>query len=431
MALKRRDGGRKGKNKMKKRIIVVGAGAAGMMAAIASAREGASVTVLEAMERPGKKLLLTGNGRCNLTNTDPALPESYYGSGSKMAEKIIRRFDAGETRAFFMELGLLTQEKNGYVYPYTAQSGSVLQVLLAELRRQQVKLKFSEKIQGLSFDGENWLVKTDTWEYPADAVILACGSKAVPSTGSDGSGYLLAEAAGHTVISPAPALVPVTCKGDFFHILAGVRCRAEVSLWERRGERRVFIRKEKGELQWTKYGVSGIVVFQLSRFITAGICGRSCELRINLLPDFDAGSLLDRLTDRARELPGEKVSVLLAGFLPDKLVLHILKQSGVSPKTPCSLLEGGQLKKLLDVATDLPLAVTGTRSFDVCQVCSGGVDCREVSADTLESLKRKGLYFAGEILDVDGPCGGYNLQWAWSSGYTAGRSAAGAFQTLF
>ncbi len=408
----------------KKTVLIVGGGAAGMTAAIWAARRGASVTLLESMNQPGQKLLLTGNGRCNLTNTDPELAGKYYGSGSALAASVIRQFDSGQVISFFNKLGLLTWGKNGYVYPYTARSGSVLAVLLAELRRLGIKLKYSEKVRAVSFRNGKWEAKTDTWQYSGDALILACGSRAVPATGSDGSGYDLALSLGHRIIPPVPALVPVVCAGDAFRSAAGVRCRARVSLVEEKNGEEKLIRQETGELQWTGYGVSGIVVFQLSRFISDAQSPGSLMLKIDLLPDFDISSLLNLLRERAAWLPDETAAVLLAGFLPERLTPLVLKQAGVSPKTRCGDISEQQLVQILDTATALTLAVTGTKSFDACQVCGGGVDCREISPDTLESKIQRGLYFAGEILDVDGPCGGYNLQWAWSSGYVAGCRAA-------
>jgi hypothetical protein len=406
---------------MPPKILIVGAGPAGMTAAIAAARSGASVTILEAMDRPGKKLLLTGNGRCNLTNKDELLPTRYYGTGADLAGKILPQFPVSETLAFFESLGLWTMEKNGYVYPATAQAASVLELLLAELRRLKVKMKYTEKVQSLTRTEGIWQVQTATWQYQADAVILACGSKAVPLTGSDGSGYELAAALGHRIIRPAPALVPLTCKGDSFAALAGVRSRAEVSLMD--GEQ--LVKKEAGELQWTKYGVSGIVIFQLSRFVSADEEGKQFHLLINLLPEQDPDRVKAQLQKRAQELPNEKVTVLFTGLLHTKLIPYILKTAGISQKLTCRDLTEAQLQHILDTASGLCLTVTGTKSFEESQVCSGGVDGRELS-DTLESLKAERLYFAGELIDIDGPCGGYNLQWAWSSGYVAGIAAAQA-----
>lgn len=444
----------------KRNVIVVGAGAAGLMAAVWAARSGAEVTILEAMERPGKKLLLTGNGRCNLTNLDPDLPERYYGTGHALARSVIQQFDAFAVRSFFEELGLLTTEKNGYVYPYCAQSSAVLETLLAETRRLKIRLKFSEKItqiaaadtckasgsqDHLHLSAPGWAVKTSSWVYYADALILACGSKCIADTGSDGSGYTLAKALGHPVIPAAPALAPVTCSASYLQSVAGVRCRAKVSLYRSGGSsfsEDKLLACDTGELQWTRYGVSGIVIFQLSRFISTAPATEKMFLSIDLFPEFSREYLFHLLKKRATLLGSEKTSVLLSGMLNDKLIPVILAYAQKKQENPsgqqenaakkirplskytCAELTDAHLESILRTAKQLRLTVTGTKSFDTCQVCAGGVDCRKIDPDTLESRICPSLYFAGELLDVDGPCGGYNLQWAWSSGRLAGISAA-------
>ncbi|MCD8016160.1 MAG: NAD(P)/FAD-dependent oxidoreductase [Lachnospiraceae bacterium] len=475
---------------MKKKIIVIGAGAAGLMAAISAARSGAEVTILEAQDRPGRKLLVTGNGRCNLTNTDKNICERYHGTGAALAEQLLKQFSVMDTLAFFWELGLLTKEKNEYVYPYSSQASSVLEVLLAELRRLRVKLKFSvtiteiidygkcpghsQKQPGVSAEAGDesafafgsselsgqlmrYAVVTPTWTYTADAVILACGSKAAPSAGASGKGYALAQALGHSIIHPRPALVPFTCQAPFpEQKLAGVRCRAEVSLLRRDCNRIELVARDTGELQWTRYGVSGIVIFQLSRFVqfpgdhknlssqrngvtntqtngktdsaSGGCKQNSYLLRIDFLPDYTEVEIEELLLKRAEDLGRESVSVLLRGLLNEKLIPVILKRSGEAcggdlPES-CSEIADHKdfIYTLVAVMKGYLLPVTGTKSFDQAQVCAGGVDCREIS-DRLESRLHEYLYFAGELLDVDGPCGGYNLQWAWTSGYLAGKNA--------
>ena len=465
----------------RRKIIVAGAGPAGLTAAIFAARQGAEVTILEGMERPGKKLLLTGNGRCNITNLDKQLPEAYYGSGREIAASLTRAFGAEEVCRFFEELGLQTQEKNWYVYPYSAQSGAVLEVLLSEVRRLKIKLKLSERIvavystktlhkdrkpiesknasdsrinfcECMDYIAENqignpWTVETATWKYQADAVIITCGSKCVPATGSDGSGYTLAESLGHRIVPVAPALVPVTCRFDELQNLAGVRCRAKVSLFKagtKKGGQRTFLASEIGELQWTKYGLSGIVVFQLSRFVSNAAPNEKLNFELDLLPEFDSEQIRNLLLNRSKQIPNEKASVLLNGLLNDKLIPVILKEADkilTAEQEPsekgknkkkirsltkyiCSELSEIQLDAVIQAMKRMELPITGTKSFDTCQVCSGGVDCHELNPETLESRFHEGLYFAGEIVDVDGPCGGYNLQWAWSSGYAAGCAAA-------
>lgn len=434
----------------RRKIIIAGAGAAGLMAAISAAREGAEVTILEGMERPGKKLLLTGNGRCNLTNTASTLPDSYYGSGKELAKMLTVRFGSDQTCQFFEKLGLLLHEKNGCVYPYSDRSGSVLEVLLTEIHRLKVKLKLSERIISIesSFDAgqARWTVRTATWAYQSDAVILACGSKCLPLTGSDGTGYELARQLGHHICTPAPALVPVTCRSEELSVLAGVRCRARVTLLHTALQSSA-IASETGELQWTKYGISGIVVFQLSRFVAVSKQPRSLTFSINFLPDFEPEQIKSMLSVRAAQIPNEKASVLLAGLLHEKLISVILretdrilslrqesKQSESKKKKlrsltkyTCAELEEKQITALVQALCQYPLAITGTKDFDQCQVCSGGVDAQELNPNTLESRLHRDLYFAGELIDVDGPCGGYNLQWAWSSGYIAGHAAAAEY----
>ncbi|MCC8137313.1 MAG: aminoacetone oxidase family FAD-binding enzyme [Clostridiales bacterium] len=438
---------------MAKNIIVIGAGAAGLVAAISAARAGADVTVLEAQERPGRKLLVTGNGRCNLSNTSEHLAEQYRGTGAPLASKLIQRFDTTATLEFFHGLGLLTQEKNGYVYPHTAQSSSVLEVLLAELRRLKVKLKFSQDIVKIAVyetpepvqaafcrpdvpepSAARFAVVTSTWTYHADAVILACGSKAAPATGASETGYLLVRTLGHTILEPRPALVPFTSNAPFLNRTAGVRCRAGVTLLRHA----LFcepVARDIGELQWTAYGVSGIVIFQLSRY-TAFEAERKIKkpdktdkeeqtaysLSIDFFPDCGEKELEELLIKRAAELERESVRVLLRGLLNEKLIPVILSQGKKLPQA-CGDLEPADIFRICHTMKAFPLPVTGTKSFDQAQICTGGVDCREIT-DELESRIHGGLYFAGEMLDVDGPCGDYNLQWAWTSGYLSGQYAA-------
>lgn len=421
-----------------KRVIVAGGGASGLMAAITAARNGAAVTILESMERAGKKLLLTGNGRCNLTHADEHAEESCFGAEPAFIKAVMQQFSPEEARCFFRELGLITVERNGYVYPVTGQAGSVLAVLTAELRRLKVKLKLSEKILSIERKKELWRVHTASWCYEAEALILACGSKAAPKTGSDGSGYDLAGMVGHRITPVFPALTPVICDEPFLASLAGVRCRAAVSLYRVENYKKgkcTLIRREMGELQWTSYGVSGILIFQISRFISEAGRHTDClSLELDLMPDLSREELEKLLLELSGRHLQERVSVLLSGLLPEKLIPVVLQRAGISGRMTCSQLysecnEGtSEDSSKISLATAIKyfhLHIKGTKSFDTCQVCGGGVDTRQVDGRTLQSKLHPGLYFAGELLDVDGLCGGYNLQWAWASGYVAGRYAAG------
>lgn len=397
-----------------KKIIIVGAGASGMTAAIAAARQGAHVTVLEKMEKPGKKLLITGNGRCNLTNRDLSIENDYRGAGEDFVKQVLEQFTVEDTLAFFGELGLLTRDRNGYIYPYTDQAGTVLELLLQEMRRLKIKMKYGESVTEIQKTAAGFLVHTAAWSYPCDHVILCTGGKAAPRTGSDGSGYALAASCGHSIKPVYPALVPLKAGGDLPRMLSGTRNQAALSL-EIDGKIR---HREEGELQWTDYGVSGIVVFQLSRFAAAALAKkRKVRLHIDLMPEYTAEEIKELLVQKDERFPEETAQELLTGILKKKTAAALVKKAG---KKACS--EKGQdfFRTALSFLKDLTLEITGTKSFDMAQVCAGGVPAAEVSAKTLESLKMPGLYLAGELLDVDGICGGYNLQWAWSSGYTAG-----------
>lgn len=396
-----------------KKIIVIGAGASGMLAAIAAAGMGASVTILEGMEKPGKKLLITGSGRCNLTNLHQS-PDCYRGADPQFISGILRQFPADKTLAFFQSLGLFTYARDGYVYPISNQAASVLEVLLLELKRLGVKLKCSEKVTAITRCNDTFRVRTSGWVYESDAVILAAGSMAAPATGSDGSGYALAQSCGHTLITPRASLVPLKIKEGWIKKLSGLRMQAVVS---------IDGHSEPGELQWTDTGISGIVVFQLSRYAVLGLARkREVPVQIDLLPSVSGEDLFMHFRQRQADTAAEN---MLTGIFAKKAVAPILQYAGISPSEKVSAITDARLHCLVKAVKQLSLTVSGSRSFEQAQACQGGIPYTELHQETLESLCLPGLYLAGELIDVDGICGGYNLQWAWASGYTAGCAAAG------
>lgn len=395
-----------------KKVIIVGAGASGLMAAIAAARQGAAVTVLEQMEKPGKKLLVTGNGRCNLTNKKAPEKDTYRGAGEAFVSRVLGQFPVERTLEFFHGLGLLTRERDGYVYPYTDQAGSVLEVLMQEIRRLKVKMKYKERVTEIRRIGEGIAVHTATWKYVCDAVILCAGGRAAAQTGSDGSGYELAKKCGHSVRPVYPALVPLKVQGSIPRMLSGTRNYVNLTL-EIDGKTRY---QDSGELQWTDYGVSGIVVFQLSRFAAEAIGEkRDARLHVDMMPEYSEAEIMKLLEHKSARFPERSGAELLAGLWKEKTIRAFLKLYGNNRKNFC--------ENAVSFIKDLTLEVTGTKTFEMAQVCAGGVPEEELCAETLESRIFPGLYLAGELLDVDGACGGYNLQWAWSSGYLAGINA--------
>lgn len=387
---------------MAKQIVIIGGGASGLTAAVFAAREGARVTLLEHNDRPGRKLNATGNGKCNLTNINQ-YRDSYRGSHPSFVHEALQEFSVQDTIRFFSELGIYTKNKNGYLYPHSAQASSVTEVLVMEARYRKVKIKTQEHVTGLSYDGTAWNVQTKTWNYTADAVILASGSPASSIPGAEGSGYDLAEKLGHQIIKPLPALVGLRCKGSH-NVWAGVRIEGAVTLCIND----LPLKTEKGELQLTDYGISGIPVFQLSRYAVRAIDeGCRVTLLVDFFPEFTKEAFAALLDKRKKDCPYKNDKELLTGLFPDKLTGVFIKE-----------------KNLIQGVKEYRLQVTRAHSLESAQICSGGVDVSDICSSTMESRLCPGLYFAGEIMDVDGACGGYNLQWAWTSGALAGACAA-------
>ncbi len=389
-----------------KNVVIIGGGASGLMSAIWAARCGANVTILEQNEKVGKKILATGNGRCNLTNRTQNA--TYYRSdNTSFPWKIISQFPAEETVAFFEELGIYFKDKNGWLYPYTEQAASVTEVLELEARHRKVKIKSNEEVVSIAKTKDGFEVLTKTWKYACECVIIACGSHASSVEGSSDMGYQLAKGLGHTLISPLPALCALKGKGNYFAKWAGTKMdtclRLEI-------DHAMHI-EERGEVLLTDYGISGICVFQVSRFATRAIFeGKQVQCHLDFMPEFSEKQLLELLERRRMACPYKSTQELLVGLLPKKLIPLV-----VTKKCTDEMIVH-QLK-------DWVLPIKEAYSIKQAQVCCGGVDTKELTT-SLESKLQPGIFFAGEVIDVDGPCGGYNLQWAWSSGAVAGKGAA-------
>lgn len=389
-----------------KKVVIIGGGASGMMAAIQAARTGAAVTLLEHNEKPGKKILATGNGRCNLTNLVQE-PSRYRSSQPDFPWKIITQYPLEDTLAFFSELGIYTKDRNGWVYPYSDQAAGVAQVLELEARHQKVKIKTTEEVTDIFREDGQYLVKTATWQYPCDSVIISCGSSASNVEGSSTTGYELAEKLGHTVVKPLPSLCGIRGKDNYYAKWAGSRMDGCITL-EIEGE---TVGEEQGEILFTEYGISGIGVFQLSRYAVRGTDeGKIATYHLDLMPQLTKEELVKLLLDRQQVGSYKNPQELLIGLLPRKMIDVLVKKTY-------------EPEKIAERLKDWQVPVKGAYALRQAQICSGGVDPRELT-DQLESRLHPGIYFTGEVIDVDGPCGGYNLQWAWSSGAVAGRAAA-------
>jgi len=398
-------------------VIIIGAGASGLMAAIAAGRNGSSVLVIEHKDKAGKKILATGNGKCNYTNLLQE-DQCYRSDDSLFPQKVLKLFNTDKTIEFFKELGIYPKERNGYLYPNSEQSTSVVQVLLMECRRLGVTFNYNEKI--IRFTKPNFTLITDHGTYYGKKLILATGGCASSKLGSDGSGYDYAKFFGHSIIKPLPALVQLKSSDKFRKTISGVRIVGNIKAF---GNDKA-IAEEIGEVVFTDYGISGIPIMQISRFVAKALDKKNnVKLKIDFLSDKTKNEVLDILKYRITYGKGKSVEEMMVGLFNNKLSYVMILKSNIDPAMICDKLEHKDLEKLVDNIKQFTMAIIDTNSFDNAQVTAGGVSTTEINENTLESKITKGLYLSGELVDVDGTCGGYNLQWAWSSGYVAGTSA--------
>lgn len=399
---------------MMKHILVVGGGAAGLVAAITAAQQGASVTLLERLPRVGKKILATGNGRCNLGHTGCDISK-YHGTVPQ-AKGILQQFD---TQAFFASLGILIRvDAEGRMYPAANAAASVLDALRLACARYHVEEICDTKLTALKQKGEQWIAVCGDKSYTADAVILATGGSAAPNCGTDGNLLPVLQAIGHTVIRPLPALCPIPTDPTLVRSLKGMRVQASASLLLQNK----VAKREIGEVQFTENALSGICIFNLSRL--AATHGKRAHIALDLLPHHsmeETDALLQQWITLHAEDDAES---LLIGLLPKRVSAVCIKQAmGKSQGTVKSIFPNAAARKtLVQLLKRWIFPVTGTASFTQAQVTAGGISGQSVTA-SLESRVAKKLYLCGELLDIDGDCGGYNLDWAWASGYCAGMTA--------
>lgn len=402
-------------------VLIIGGGAAGLVAAISAARCGAKTVILEHMDRIGKKILATGNGKCNYTNSKQGIAQ-YRGDDPAFVLPVFEQFGFEETVAFFQELGITPKIKNGYYYPSSEQAASVLDVLRMELDYQNVTVQTECEISSIQKKAAGFEVSTSIGRFFAKKILFSTGLKASPKSGSDGSAIPYIEKFGHHFADIVPALVQLQGKQPFFKALAGIRAEIQANLYINGA----YTTSESGELQLTDFGVSGIPIFQLSRFATKALRQRQ---DVYLLLDFQPGlgkkAIKQLLTERMHLYGKQKTAEeSLIGLFNKKLIPVLLKESRIELHLPAKKVTEAQIDTLSGLIKKFRVDVIGSKSFEQAQVCAGGVKTDEIDAATLESKLVPGIYFAGEVIDIDGTCGGYNLQWAWSSGYVAGKHMA-------
>ena len=397
-------------------VLVIGGGAAGMMAALTAAEDKNNrVLLLERQQRVGRKLLATGNGRCNLTNIGAAAA-NYHGEAPDFALSALRQLPPGETLALFRSFGLLTvTEESGRVYPLSDSASSVLDVLRFQLAQRGVELRCSSPAREIRREKGGFLVLTDGEQLRADRLIVACGGAAGKKLGGVTDGYELLAPLGHKRTKLYPSLVQLTTEPDYPRALKGVR--ADASLRLLRGK--ALLAEAQGEVQFTERGVSGPAAFDLSRAASTG--GEGLTLRLDFLRDYSETQLRALLAARRESLPDLEAAELLTGPVHNRLGKMLLRYSGLDTKKCVGALSDRELQQVAAACKDFRLPLRGTEGFDSAQVTAGGLRTADFDPETMQSRLVPGLYVCGELLDIDGDCGGYNLQWAWASGRLAGR----------
>jgi predicted Rossmann fold flavoprotein len=399
-------------------VAIIGGGAAGLAAAIAAARAGVSAVIADRMPRLGKKILATGGGRCNLSH-EPLSPSVFSSTNAPLVSSVLGQVGADEIREFFRGLGLEMMVEDGRVYPVTNQASSVLRVLELEVRRLGIRVELGFEAVSLDYVQPSFvLAAQDGRRIEARAVVLAAGGKSYPALGSNGSGYALVQRFGHRLVPPVPSAVPVLVKDRMCHALQGqrIRARAEARIDGKRAA------EAEGELLFTASGLSGTAALDVSEPISIALNRdgeKNVDMSADLVPFLSEEELTAELARRRSE--GWEQEELVTGILPDKfgrLLSGFYRPSGSRP--------GATASSLAAALKDKRFAVLGTRGWNEAEFTAGGIDAREFDPRTIESEFQDGLFLAGEILDVQGPRGGFNLAWAWASGIVAGRSAAAA-----
>jgi predicted Rossmann fold flavoprotein len=403
-------------------IIIIGAGASGMIAALTAKDSGKDVALIDGSNRICKKILITGNGRCNITNTDQNLSR-YHSNNSYFFKDILSNFTYKNTFDFFASIGLpLTTQENGKAYPMSFQASSVVDILKIAAEERNIPIYLNSKVKSIIRKNNNFKIICNNQTFKCNKVILCTGGKSAANTGSDGSGFLIAQKLGHNIITPVPSLVQLKLKYNHLKALSGVKFNGECELIVDGKS----MRKEYGEILFTDYGISGPPILQVSGIASRNLLyNRDVKLKVDMFPNFSKKQLIDFLENHFGLLGYRSTYSSFIGIINKKIIPIILKEANLSSiHKPTSDLTWNEKKNIYDILKSWTFTVYDTNSFRNSQVTSGGVDTQEINPLTLESKIIPNLYFAGEVVDVDGDCGGFNLQWCWSSGFIAGKSAA-------
>lgn len=408
-----------------RKIIVIGGGAAGMMAAIEAARNGAEVILYEKNEKLGKKLFITGKGRCNLTNAcDMEDLQKSVMKNHKFLYSAFQNFNNWETIGFFEDLGLATKiERGNRVFPASDHSSDVIKALEQELKHQGVEVFLKTKVKNV-IEQQNKVTGVtleNGKKVMADAVIVTTGGLSYQLTGSTGDGFRFAKALGHKVTELSPALVPMTVNEDWVPRLQGLSLRnVRLSI---KNKKKVLY-EEFGEMLFTHYGISGPLILSASSVVLEELKKENLRLKIDLKPALSEEQLDDRILRDFEQDKNKQFKNVLGNLLPAKMIPVVIELSGIPPEKKVNEINKKERRRLLETMKELSMTVNGVRGYEEAIITRGGVDVKEINPATMESKKKKDLYFAGEVLDVDAVTGGFNLQIAWSTAMAAARAAS-------
>lgn len=393
-------------------IVIIGGGVSGIVSAIKSSNGRNRITILERNDKCLKKLLLTGNGRCNYFNDDTSI-SNYHSMREDLLDKVINSNNMSRVLDFYNELGIIPKIKNGYYYPFSNQASTVRDALMFEVMKLGISIKYNYLVEKIERSNNKFIINDS---IVCDKVIIATGSCSYPKTGSDGMGYDFLRKFGHNIIKPLPALVQLNSDFKYCRELSGIRSDVVLSLYEDDE----FISSSVGEVQLTDYGISGICTFNLSHFVTRGLdVGKKEVIKVNFLP-FIKDNYMEWINTYSNKHSDKNIYMLLCNILNYKLVKVILKVCSINNETYYNELDYNSRCLLIDNLTNFKFNIVSTKDFNFSQVCNGGVSLEEVNLSTFESLIVDGLYITGEVLDINGNCGGYNLICAVISGILVG-----------
>lgn len=405
-----------------KEVIIVGGGASGLVAGIVAARRGTKVCIVERLNRIGKKILVTGNGRCNMTNIDIA-PKYYHSTSKVEFEKVLDRFGYKETEKFFKDLGIMPLVEGKKVYPLSEQATSIVDVLRMEAERLGIEIIPDTKIVQLKQLDKGWqLISEEGTSFKAQKVIMATGGMTNTSLGCDGLGYELLRKLGHSMNKTFPILVHLISPSPYCKMMKGTKFKANASIFvEGKLER-----EEYGEVLFTEDGLSGPPIFQISRIASkAAVEKKKSEVKFDLFPNLSEDELVNLMYERITLHPERTIENLLIGVVHKRVIMPLIKAAQIeSIHRTVDTLEYEEIISLVRVMKGFSFKVEGTRGYKFAQVTAGGICADEIDLDTMASKKAPNLYITGEVMDVDGDCGGYNLQWAWATGFIAGESVS-------